>query len=149
MTHRHLLPEQRVSLVTLGVHDLGRAQAFYRALGWHPAEGTEGVAFYQMHGGWVLGLYPLVELADDMDRPAADLRTGAVTLAQNFPSEEEVDAAWARALQAGAQAIKSPQATAWGGYSGYYADPDGHVWEIAMNPHWPLAADGSLTLPQG
>ena len=84
-----------------------------------------------------------------MDRPVGELRTGAMTLAQNFASEEDVDEAWHRAMQAGAKAIKVPQATSWGGYSGYYADPDGHVWEVAMNPFWPLAPDGGLTLPTG
>jgi uncharacterized protein len=146
MSH-HLLPDQRITLVTLGVRDLDRSRAFYRALGWHPAQETEGVSFYQMHGS-ALALFGLADLADDMDRPADELRTGAMTLAQNFPTEEEVDAVWHRAMQAGGKAIKVPQATAWGGYSGYFADPDGHVWELAMNPFWPLGPDGSLTLPR-
>ena len=146
MTRHHLLPEQRVTLITLGVRDLDRARAFYHALGWSPAREQERIAFYQMHGS-ALALFSLENLADDMDQPVAELRTGAMTLAQNFGSEEDVDAAWHRAMQAGARAIKQPQATAWGGYSGYYADPDGHVWELAHNPFWPLAADGSLTLP--
>ena len=73
--------------------------------------------------------------------------TGAVTLAQNFTTEAEVDAAFTQALAAGATALKPPEKVFWGGYSGYWADPDGHVWEVAMNPFWPLAADGSLTLP--
>lgn len=145
MTRHHLLPEQRVTLITLGVRDLSRARAFYRALGWHPAREQEGISFYQMHGS-ALALFGLEDLADDMDRPAAELRTGAMTLAQNFGSEEDVDAAWARAMRAGAKAIKAPQATSWGGYSGYYADPDGHVWELAHNPFWPLGLDGGLTL---
>jgi hypothetical protein len=147
MSH-HQLPEQRMTLLTLGVQDLARAKAFYHALGWWPAREMEGVAFYQMHGGWVFALYPLAELADDMDREPASLGTGAVTLAQNHSSEEEVDEAFHRALRAGATAIRGPQATPWGGYAGYYADPDGHVWEIAHNPFWPLAQDGSLTLPR-
>ena len=146
MTRHHLLPEQRVTLITLGVNDLDRAKAFYRALGWHPAREQEGVAFYQMHGS-ALALFGLRDLADDMDRPVEGLGTGAVTLAQNFGAEEDVDAAWHRAIEAGAKAIKMPQATSWGGYSGYFADPDGHVWELAMNPFWPLGPDGSLTLP--
>lgn len=146
MTPHHRLPEQRVTLITLGVRDLDRARAFYHALGWTPAREAEGVAFYQMHGS-ALALFGLADLADDMDRPAEELRTGAMTLAQNFGAEEDVDEAWHRALQAGARAIKPPQATSWGGYSGYFADPDGHVWELAVNPFWPLAPDGSLTLP--
>ena len=88
------------------------------------------------------------DLAEDQDRPGADLGTGAMTLAQNFTTEAEVDAAFALALKCGAKALKRPQKVFWGGYSGYYADPDGHVWELAMNPFWPLAEDGSLILPE-
>jgi uncharacterized glyoxalase superfamily protein PhnB len=146
MTRHHALPEQRVTLITLGVRDLGRSRAFYHALGWIPAREQDGIVYYQIHGA-ALALYGLDDLADDMDVDPAALRTGAVTLAQYFATEEDVDAAWHRASAAGARAIKQPQATAWGGYSGYFADPDGHVWELAMNPFWPLAADGSLTLP--
>jgi uncharacterized protein len=137
---------QRVTLITLGVADLDRARAFYGALGWQPAESAEGVVFYQMHG-MLLGLFGLADLAKDQGRPDAALGTGAMTLAQNFATRDEVDAAFAAALAAGATALKPPEAVFWGGYSGYYADPDGHVWELAMNPFWPLAEDGSLTLP--
>lgn len=144
MTHHY--PIQRVTLITLGVADLARSRAFYKALGWHPKSETEGISFYQMHGA-VLGLFGLADLADDQDRPVDELGRGAMTLAQNFSTEEDVDAAWHIAMNAGATAIKRPQAVSWGGYSGYFADPDGHVWELAMNPFWPLAADGSLTLP--
>lgn len=137
---------QRVTLITLGVADLNRARAFYAALGWRPAASPEGVTFYQMHGA-VLGLFGLSDLAADQGRLRAALGTGAMTLAQNFVTEVEVDAAYALALDAGAVALKRPEKVFWGGYSGYFADPDGHVWELAMNPFWPLAADGSLTLP--
>lgn len=137
---------QRVTLITLGVDSLSRARTFYEALGWRPASVQEGVIFFQMHGA-VLGLFGRADLAADQGRPGAVLGTGAMTLAQNFASEAEVDAAFALALKAGAVALKSPQKVFWGGYSGYFADPDGHVWELAMNPFWPLAADGSLTLP--
>jgi catechol 2,3-dioxygenase-like lactoylglutathione lyase family enzyme len=139
---------QRVTLITLGVADLEHARAFYDALGWEQAERTPGVIFYQMHGA-VLGLFPVADLAKDQGRPDVALGTGAMTLAQNFPTEAEVDAAYAAALGAGATALKAPEKVFWGGYSGYYADPDGHVWEVAMNPFWPLNADGSLTLPKG
>jgi uncharacterized glyoxalase superfamily protein PhnB len=71
-----------------------------------------------------------------------------MTLAQNFPTEAEVDTAFAAALAAGATVLKRPAKVFWGGYSGYYADPDGHVWEVAMNPFWPLSEDGRLTLPE-
>lgn len=136
---------QRVTLITLGVSSLERARAFYAALGWRESQPQEGVAFYQMHGA-VLGLFPLEELAKDQNRPDAKLGTGAMTLAQNFPTEAEVDVAWEQAVAAGAEPLKKPQKVFWGGYSGYYADPDGHVWEVAMNPFWPLEADGSLDI---
>ncbi|MRU15629.1 VOC family protein [Roseovarius sp. A21] len=137
---------QRVTLVTLGVADLDRAKAFYAALGWTPAEENESIAFYQLNGQ-VLGLFGRAALAADQGRPDTPLGTGAMTLAQNFETEAEVDAAFALALSAGATKLKAPEKVFWGGYSGYYADPDGHVWEVAMNPFWPLAEDGSLTLP--
>lgn len=137
---------QRVTLITLGVADLARSRAFYAALGWVAADETPGVSFYQMHGA-VLGLFPLTALAKDQGRADEKLGTGAMTLAQNFSSEADVDAAYAHALNSGATALKAPEKVFWGGYSGYYSDPDGHVWELAMNPFWPLAADGSLTLP--
>jgi uncharacterized protein len=138
---------QRVTLVTLGVADLAAARAFYGRLGWaEHRESQPGVAFFQMQGQ-ALALFGRVDLAADQGRPGAVLGTGAITLAQNFATEAEVDAAFAAALAAGAVALKAPQRAQWGGYSGYWADPDGHVWEVAMNPFWPLADDGSLTLP--
>ena len=138
---------QRVTLITLGVADLDRSKAFYAALGWTPTEEQEGVAFYQING-MVFGLFGRDDLAKDQGRPGAPLGTGAMTLAQNFGAETEVDAAFAAAIKAGATALKAPEKVFWGGYSGYYADPDGHVWEVAHNPFWPLNDDGSLTLPK-
>lgn len=138
---------QRVTLITLGVADLAAARAFYGRLGWREHSGAEGVSFYQMNGA-VLGLFGRADLAADQGRPGAALGTGAMTLAQNFATEAEVDAAFAAALEAGGTALKAPEKVFWGGYSGYWADPDGHVWEVAMNPFWPLNADGSLTLPE-
>lgn len=140
------LPRQRVTLITLGVADLDRARAFYAALGWSPAEEQDGVAFYQ-RTGLVLGLFGKAALAADQRRARAALGTGAMTLAQNFPTEAEVDAAYRVAIEAGATPLKRPEKVFWGGYSGYFADPDGHVWELAMNPFWPLSRDGTLTLP--
>ena len=138
---------QRVTLITLGVDDLTRSRAFYEALGWRPHTAMDEVVFYQMHGA-VLGLFGRAALAADQGRPGVRLETGAMTLAQNFATEEEVDAAYEAAMNAGAAELKRPEKVFWGGYSGYYADPDGHVWEVAMNPFWPLAEDGSLTLPE-
>lgn len=137
---------QRVTLITLGVGNIASSRAFYEALGWVPASVQEGVAFYQMRGA-VLALFGRADLAADQGRPGATLGTGAMTLTQNFASEAEVDAAYDLALRNGASPLKKPEKVFWGGYSGYYADPDGHVWEVAMNPFWPLDEDGSLTLP--
>lgn len=138
---------QRVTLITLGVADLAAARGFYERLGWKEhGDSQPGVAFYQLQGA-VLALFGRDDLAADQGRPGAALGTGAVTLAQNFATEAEVDEAFAAALAAGGTALKTPEKVFWGGYSGYWADPDGHVWEVAMNPFWPLAEDGSLTLP--
>lgn len=137
---------QRVTLITLGVADLARSKAFYGALGWTPTADEGQVVFYQIDG-MVLGLFGLGPLAKDQGRPDAKLGTGAMTLAQNFNTGAEVDAAFAAAITAGATALKAPEKVFWGGYSGYYADPDGHVWEVAHNPFWTLNDDGSLTLP--
>ncbi|MDN5787839.1 VOC family protein [Pseudorhodobacter sp.] len=138
---------QRVTLITLGVADLAEAREFYARLGWREHDQSqETVVFFQMHGA-VLGLFPLEELAKDQGRPEARLSVGAMTLAQNFATEAEVDAAFTAAVAAGGTALKSPEKVFWGGYSGYWADPDGHVWEVAMNPFWTLNDDGSLTLP--
>lgn len=137
---------QRVTLITLGVDDLDRAKTFYAALGWVPAEEQDGVAFYQING-LVLGLFGRADLAKDQGRAGAVLGTGAMTLAQNFNDQAAVDTAYAEAIAAGATALKAPENVFWGGYSGYFADPDGHVWEVAHNPFWTLNEDGSLTLP--
>lgn len=135
-----------ITLVTLGVADLARSRAFYAALGWEAHEANEGVVFIQL-AGQVLALFGIDALAGDMHAERSRLGTGAATLARNFATEAEVDAAFAHAVASGATVLKRPEKVFWGGYSGYFADPDGHVWEVAMNPFWPLAADGTLTLP--
>lgn len=139
---------QRVSLITLGVADLAVSRKFYGDLGWTPKdEVPEQVIFYQLQGS-VIGLFGIGPLAHDQGRPDAKLGTGAITLAQNFNTEAEVDAAYAKALSVGATALKAPEKVFWGGYSGYFADPDGHPWELAFNPFWTLNEDGTLTLPE-
>lgn len=139
---------QRVSLITLGVADLAVSRKFYGDLGWTPKDEVPGqVIFYQLHRA-VLGLFGIGPLAEDQGRPDAKLGTGAITLAQNFATEAEVDAAYAKALSVGAVALKAPEKVFWGGYSGYYADPDGHPWEVAFNPFWNLDAEGQLILPE-
>ena len=140
--------DQRITLITLGVEDLERAIRFYRdGLGWRPsASSQEGEsAFFQLNAT-VLGLWSRASLAQDA-RAADGGGWGGITLAQNHGSREAVDAAVAAAVGAGATLLKAPEETEWGGYSGYVADPDGHPWELAHNPSWPLAGDGSLTLP--
>lgn len=138
---------QRVSLITLGVADIAKSRKFYGDLGWTPKDEVEGEAvFYQLQGA-VLGLFGIEPLAKDQGRPDAKLGTGAITLAQNFRTEAEVDAAYKEALSVGATALKAPEKVFWGGYSGYYADPDGHVWEVAFNPFWELDDEGRQVLP--
>lgn len=136
----------RVNLVTLGVADLARSRAFYAALGWRESsESQEEIAFLQL-GPLVLGLWDRQALAEDAQLSAPGT-PGAMSLAINLPSREETDEAYAVAVAAGATALKPPQEVFWGGYSGYFADPDGHLWEVAHNPFWELQPDGSVLLP--
>ena len=135
--------EQRISLVTLGVDDLPRARTFYEALGWAGHEVQETV-FFQA-GGMAVVLWGREALAADCGVPQA--RGGGIVLAHNVRSEAEVDAVVDAAARAGATVTRPPSATFYGGYAGCFADPDGHLWEVAHNPGFPLADDGSLTLP--
>ena len=138
-----------VSLVTLGVRDVAAATRFYEALGFplSPASVPGVVSFFSTRGG-LLGLYGADDLAADaqVDPPASGAFSG-VTLAINLESPAAVDAALAAALAAGALALKPATATDWGGYHAYFADPDGHAWEIAHNPGWPLDEQGLPVLP--
>ena len=138
--------EQRLSLVTLGVDDLGRARAFYEALGWTTgAQPEDDVVFFQA-GGIVVALWGRDQLAED-SAVADSGGWGGITLAHNVRSPEEVDAVLAEAEAAGATLSRRGAPTFWGGYSGVFVDPDGHPWEVAHNPHWTLRADGSIGLP--
>jgi len=138
--------KQRVSLITLGTTDLGRARAFYEALGWSTgAEPDDPVAFFQLGGDMVLALWDRAQLAEDStveDSPG----WGGVTLALNFGSPAEVDATIEEARAAGARIGREPAETFWGGYSGVFVDPDGHPWEVAHNPHWTVTEDGGVRL---
>ena len=137
--------DQRVSLVTLGVADLGRARRFYEALGWtSPSVPDDGVVFFQC-GGMVLALWSRASLAEDsaVVDPGG---WGGVTLAYNVGSSREVDAVLAEARAAGATIGREGAATFWGGYSGVFVDPDGHPWEVAHNPHWELTDAGEVRL---
>jgi len=137
--------EQRVSLITLGVADLERARAFYRGLGWQqgPAP-SDDVVFFQA-GGMVVALWSRADLAEDsvMEDNGG---WGGITLAYNTRSPEEVDAVIEEARSAGATIGREPAETSWGGYSGLFIDPDGHPWEVAHNPGWPIREDGSVRL---
>lgn len=138
----------RISIVTLGVTDLGRSTAFYEALGWRRSAASSPEIVWFRTADSVLGLFPADELAADAGVPAAgEPSFRGVTLAVNLESTAKVDAALATAVAAGATVVKPPTATSWGGYSGYFEDPDGHLWELAHNPFFPFTEDGSLDLP--
>jgi hypothetical protein len=139
--------EQRLSLVTLGVRDLDRARRFYEALGWkRSVKNAEGVCFFQL-GGIVLSLWGRADLAQDAGQE--DDRHGfpGIALAHNCRSREDVDAVLAEAEAAGARIVKPACAAFWGGYSGYFTDPEGYPWEVAWNPGFTINEDGSITLP--
>jgi predicted lactoylglutathione lyase len=139
--------EPRISLITLAVADLGRARAFYETLGWRASgASTADVAFFQGNG-LALALYGRAALAADAAVPDRPTGFSGVTLAHNARSKAEADAIFAEALSAGATSLKPPHETSWGGYSGYFADPDGHLWEVAWNPFFPLDPHGNLSLP--
>jgi uncharacterized protein len=135
--------EQRVSLVTLGVSDVARARAFYEALGWTGESADENTVFFQA-GGMVVALWDRTLLADDSGVEGGG--ASGVTLAHNVASPEAVDRVLEEAASAGAAIVRPGAATFWGGYSGLFLDVDGHPWEVAHNPGWILASDGSISL---
>ena len=137
--------EQRVSLITLGVADVGRARSFYESLGWRTdAKPDDDVVFFQA-GGMIVALWGREDLAEDsvvQDNGG----WGGVTLAHNVRSPREVDAVLSEAAAAGATIARPGAETFWGGYSGVFVDPDGHPWEVAHNPGWTIGEDGSISL---
>ncbi|GAA4570065.1 VOC family protein [Micromonospora coerulea] len=138
--------EQRISLVTLGVTDLARARAFYERLGWRGQE-VDQTVFFQA-GGLAVVLWGRDKLADDADLADRDTDGfGGLSLAQNVRSRAEVDEVLRQAAEAGARVTRPARETFYGGYAGYFTDPDGHLWEIAWNPGFALAEDGTLTVP--
>jgi catechol 2,3-dioxygenase-like lactoylglutathione lyase family enzyme len=136
----------RISLVTLGVEDVARSTAFYRALGWEAGIEMDGFAVFRT-GGALLALYPIDELSRDAGDDVPAGRPRRTHLAINLGSPEEVDDAVAHFLAAGAGLLAAPEEAPWGGYTAIVSDPDGHAWEIAHNPGWPLGADGLPRLP--
>lgn len=140
--------EQRLSLITLGVRDVSRAQAFYESLGWHVDGGvddeTDHVAFFQI-GGSIFALWDRAKLAADSCVQDGG-GWGGITLAHNVRSPEEVDVILDQARSAGATIARPGAETFWGGYSAVFIDPDGHPWEVAHNPGWNQHEDGRTTL---
>ncbi|KJS53424.1 glyoxalase [Streptomyces rubellomurinus subsp. indigoferus] len=137
-----------MSIVTLGVSDLDRSARFYEGLGWRRSTASSPEIVWFRTADSVLGLFPADELAADAGVPGdGEPSFRGVTLAVNLESPALVDAALRTAVEAGAVVVKPPTTTSWGGYSGYFEDPDGHLWELAHNPFFPFAEDGSLDLP--
>lgn len=138
----------RISLVSIGVSDVARSTAFYEGLGWRRSTSSvPGVISFLHTSGAVLDLFEAGDLAEDADLPrsaaeAVPTAFRGFTLAINVASRDEVDDAFAAVRAAGARIVKPPRAADWGGYSGYFADPDGFLWEVAHNPGWPLDERG-------
>ncbi|MDF1871716.1 VOC family protein [Vannielia sp.] len=135
--------EQRISLITLGVQDVEASAAFYEALGWQRAEAPDGVIAFDLIGQ-TLGLYPLEKLAEDMGVPIETLGHGAATLSHNLREKADVAALLEQARAAGGRVLREAHDIFWGGHIGYFADPDGHIWEVAWNPHSPLGPEGAF-----
>ena len=139
--------EQRVSLITLGVRDLDQSTAFYERLGWRrSAVNAEEVVFFQV-GGLVLSLFPREHLAKDAGLSPEGSGFCGMALAYNTRSREEVKAVLEEAERAGACILRPAQDTFWGGYAGYFSDPDGYPWEVAWNPGFTIEPDGRIRLP--
>ncbi|HEY0832834.1 MAG TPA: VOC family protein [Azospirillum sp.] len=139
--------QPRLSLITLGVADVARSRAFYERLGFTASGASNpNVTFFQA-GSTVLALFGWDSLAHDATVPEQGSGFRGVTLAHNVATKDEVAAVLADAVAAGATLVKPAQDVFWGGHSGYFADPDGHLWEIAWNPFFPLDANGNVTLP--
>ncbi len=138
--------EQRLSLITLGVADLARARRFYEdGLGWTKNNPEEEVAFYQLNG-LVLAVWARADLVEDAGITDSGATFSGIALAFNTRSHDEVDVILAEAQSAGGSVLKPAEETPWGGYSGYFADPDGHTWEVAWNPGWSIDEAGHVSL---
>mmetsp|Transcript_29426 Transcript_29426/g.57585 ORF Transcript_29426/g.57585 Transcript_29426/m.57585 type:complete len:143 (-) Transcript_29426:799-1227(-) len=135
--------EQRVSLITLGARDMHALAAFYGALGWARVDSPDGVIAFDLIGQ-TLGLYPLAALAEEIGVSEEAFGRGAMMLAHNVKAKADVAPLLARAEAAGARILKPAQDVVWGGHHGYFADPEGHIWEIAWNPFSPLGPKGEF-----
>jgi uncharacterized protein len=141
------MPSPRISLITLGVTDMPRARRFYEALGFVASSASQPAVTFFRAGAVALGLYGRNDLATDAHVPDRPTGFAAVTLAWNVDSESEVDVVLARAAACGATILKPAEKVFWGGTTGYFADLDGHLWEVAYNPGFPLDAEGRIELP--
>ena len=138
---------QTISFITLGVSDLQASQAFYRKLGWQPSDSSkEEIVFFQV-GTLGLALFQKNALAEDANVASDSAGFPCFTLAHNVPTQAEVDTILAEAVLAGAQLMRPGEPVFWGGYRGYFADPDGFLWEVCHNPFFPLDEQGQLQLP--
>ncbi len=136
--------KQSISVVTLPVADLDRAKAFYcGGLGWSPVFDNGDIAFFQFNG-FIVGLWNKTSFEAEIHGPSSPGARGSA-LGHNVESPEEVDRLMAQAVASGAELVSAARALPWGGYSGYFADPDGHLWEVAYNPAWPISPDGYVT----
>ena len=141
------MAQQQISVVTLGVSDLERSRRFYgEGFGWQPVFENEEILFFQMNG-LVLGVWLAEKLAVDMKRAATP--PGSMSLAHNVESQEAADALLARLVEHGGKLMRAGDAPPHGGYRGYVADPDGHSWEIAHNPAWPIDGEGRVRFAAG
>jgi uncharacterized protein len=140
--------DQRISLITLGVKDLATSKKFYvEGFGWKPAFESKEIIFFQTVG-LIFALFLRDELAADFQADPAIFGRAPMALAYNVREKKEVDPLIQRAVASGATLLKTPREAPWGGYSGYLADPDGFAWEIAWNPGWQFAPNGSVQLPE-
>lgn len=136
---------QHLHLITLGVRDFERSRAFYtEVLGWKPSEASQGDVVFFQAGGAVLALHPREMLAEDASTPVEGSGFSGITLAYNARSESEVDYIIRDLKSKGVRIVKEPQNASWGGYSSYFVDPDGYLWEVAYNPYFQFDAQGNL-----
>ncbi|MBP0618041.1 VOC family protein [Jiella mangrovi] len=136
----------RITLVTLGVEDVARSVAFYEALGWARSKDSFERTAFMLGDGIVLSLWNRDDMIADGGEGDLPSGSGSMALAVNFESPAAVDAFYARAIEAGADPVKPPQKAFWGGHSGNFRDPDGHLWEVAHNPFWRMDGDGRVDL---
>jgi hypothetical protein len=147
--NKRIVMSANITLITLGVADIATATAFYASLGFVKSRtaSQDEVSFFRA-GGVVLALWRRETQREDANAGEVWNGNGGIVVAQNVASEAAVDTVMAKAAASGARILKPASKTFWGGYNGYFADPDGHVWEVAFNPHWGLDEQGLITLPE-